>query len=192
MMDWFSFVSATVGTVFVLAGVLKAISSESLGTYLSAIGLGRTASTIVQRSLPLIEVALGVLLLSGVFVLVVGVISLGLAVVFVVVQLAARARGVAVQCGCFGPLDTGIATMWSLSGAVAVVAATAVISVGAAARAASDSASAGLDVSSRASGLVAAVAAVLGVALLGQTARLRETKVPPSAAKHGAVRGGVQ
>jgi len=53
-------------------------------------------------ALPLVEVALGVYLLVGAFVRPVAIVSCVLMAVFICAELQAWARGLSIDCGCFG------------------------------------------------------------------------------------------
>ena len=48
------------------------------------------------------EIALGVLLFLGIFLRPAGVISIGLLTVFIIAIISAWARGLTIDCGCFG------------------------------------------------------------------------------------------
>lgn len=57
---------------------------------------------VVASVLPLLEIALGVLLLAGVGTRVAAVVSAALLVVFLAGLAQAWARGLSIDCGCFG------------------------------------------------------------------------------------------
>ena len=48
------------------------------------------------------EIALGVLLLLGIFLRPAAVISIGLLTVFIIAIMSAWVRGLSIDCGCFG------------------------------------------------------------------------------------------
>jgi uncharacterized membrane protein YphA (DoxX/SURF4 family) len=58
--------------------------------------------TIVGWGLPFAEIALGVLLLAGVATRLVAVASAVLLLVFIAAVTSAAARGLSIDCGCFG------------------------------------------------------------------------------------------
>jgi uncharacterized membrane protein YphA (DoxX/SURF4 family) len=60
------------------------------------------AAKVVGAALPFVEVALGLLLLAGVAVRLTAGISAALLVVFVTGIVSAWARGLRIDCGCFG------------------------------------------------------------------------------------------
>jgi uncharacterized membrane protein YphA (DoxX/SURF4 family) len=60
---------------------------------------------VVGYGLPLFEIALGFYLVVGLFVRAAAAVSLALILVFIAVQAQAWARGLSIECGCFGSLD---------------------------------------------------------------------------------------
>ena len=58
--------------------------------------------TIVGWGLPFAEIALGVLLLAGIATRLVAVASAVLLLVFIAAVISAAARGLSIDCGCFG------------------------------------------------------------------------------------------
>jgi uncharacterized membrane protein YphA (DoxX/SURF4 family) len=59
-------------------------------------------ATIVGWGLPFAEIALGVLLLVGIATRLVALASAVLLLVFVAAVISAAARGLSIDCGCFG------------------------------------------------------------------------------------------
>jgi uncharacterized membrane protein YphA (DoxX/SURF4 family) len=57
---------------------------------------------VVAALLPWVEIAFGVLLLAGVGTRIVAVLSLALLVLFMAGVVQAWARGLSIDCGCFG------------------------------------------------------------------------------------------
>ena len=64
--------------------------------------LPSSLATIVGWGLPFAEIALGVLLLAGVATRLVAVASAVLLLVFIAAVTSAAARGLSIDCGCFG------------------------------------------------------------------------------------------
>jgi uncharacterized membrane protein YphA (DoxX/SURF4 family) len=60
------------------------------------------AARVVGAALPFVELALGVLLLVGLATRLAGAVSAALLAVFIVGIAAAWARGLSIDCGCFG------------------------------------------------------------------------------------------
>ncbi len=60
------------------------------------------AAKVIGAALPFVEIALGLLLLAGVAVRITAGISAALLVVFVTGIVSAWARGLRIDCGCFG------------------------------------------------------------------------------------------
>jgi uncharacterized membrane protein YphA (DoxX/SURF4 family) len=92
-----------IAIVFIIAGGLKvgdlSESTRAVNAYeVMPIGLGR----VIGSMLPLIEIAVGLLLLTGVATRVVAVVATGLFIVFITGIAQAWARGLTIDCGCFG------------------------------------------------------------------------------------------
>lgn len=58
-------------------------------------------------ALPLVDLALGLYFLAGLLVRQVAALSVALLLVFGAVQAQAWARGLSIECGCFGGIDQG-------------------------------------------------------------------------------------
>jgi uncharacterized membrane protein YphA (DoxX/SURF4 family) len=89
--------------VFLVSGVLKAIDPD--GTYVAVRAydvLPKAAVAVVAGVLPWLEIALGLLLLAGLATRAVAVAGAGLLLVFVAGVTQAWARGLSIDCGCFG------------------------------------------------------------------------------------------
>lgn len=91
------------GGVFLVAGALKVIDPQSSVAAVRAYRLlPSSLTTIVGWGLPFAEIALGVLLLIGVATRAVAAASAVLLVVFIAAVASAAARGLSIDCGCFG------------------------------------------------------------------------------------------
>ena len=89
--------------IFIIAGGLKvgdlAASGRAVNAYqVMPVALGR----VIGSALPLVEIALGLLLLAGLATRALGVVSAGLFIVFITGITQAWARGLTIDCGCFG------------------------------------------------------------------------------------------
>jgi uncharacterized membrane protein YphA (DoxX/SURF4 family) len=91
------------GGVFVAAGALKlpdpAASVRSVRAYQL---LPEAVVPAAGYGLPVLEVAVGLMLVLGVHVRLAAVVSAGLLVMFMVGVGSAWARGLTIDCGCFG------------------------------------------------------------------------------------------
>jgi uncharacterized membrane protein YphA (DoxX/SURF4 family) len=92
-----------VGGVWVWAGLLKLPDPDSSVTAVRAYQLLPTSlADGVGRALPMVEVILGACLLLGLLTRVAGVVSAVLQAAFVVGIASVWARGISINCGCFG------------------------------------------------------------------------------------------
>jgi uncharacterized membrane protein YphA (DoxX/SURF4 family) len=91
------------GAVFLIAGVLKAIDPQSSVAAVRAYRLlPSSLATMVGWGQPFAEIALGLLLLTGIATRVVAVATATLLLIFIAAVIAAAARGLSIDCGCFG------------------------------------------------------------------------------------------
>ena len=89
--------------VWLVSGVLKALDPDM--TYVAVRSydvLPRAGVAVVAAVLPWLEIALGLLLLAGVATRLLAAASAGLLLVFVAGVTQAWARGLSIDCGCFG------------------------------------------------------------------------------------------
>jgi len=102
-----------VGGVFVWAGAAKSLGRQDTILAVDAYRmLPRGLVTPVATALPWIEIAVGVFLLSGLFLRFAGVGSALLTLGFVVALAQAKARGLPIDCGCFGGGGPGDGVGW--------------------------------------------------------------------------------
>lgn len=103
-MAWIGFAARLlVGGVWIVAGVLKLPDPASSVRAVRAYQLlPETVVPAIGYVLPILEVLVGVLLVAGLLVRVSAVVSAVLFVAFVVGISAAWARGLQIDCGCFG------------------------------------------------------------------------------------------
>jgi uncharacterized membrane protein YphA (DoxX/SURF4 family) len=91
------------GGVFVVAGVLKVPDPAAAVRAVRAYHLlPETLVAPVAFGLPVVEIAVGLVLLAGVFVRTAAIASAVLLVVFLAAVGSAWARGLQIDCGCFG------------------------------------------------------------------------------------------
>lgn len=89
--------------VWLISGTLKAIDPDQTFVAVRAYNvLPDVGVEVVAAVLPFLELALGLLLLVGVGDRVVAVLSAALLLVFIAGVSQAWARGLSIDCGCFG------------------------------------------------------------------------------------------
>ena len=89
--------------VFLVSGVLKAVDPDATYVAVRAYDvLPRAGVALVAGVLPWLEIALGLLLLAGVATRAVAAVGAALLLVFVAGVTQAWARGLSIDCGCFG------------------------------------------------------------------------------------------
>lgn len=95
------------GGVLLVAGALKVPHPEASVTAVRAYQLLPTeAADVVGQALPIIEVIVGALLILGVFTRWAAVVGGLLMVAFIIGIASVWARGISINCGCFG--DGGV------------------------------------------------------------------------------------
>ncbi len=91
------------GGVFLVAGALKVSTPEAMAKATQAYQLlPHDLAAYVGYALPTIEILLGLLLLLGLFTRTAAVLTSLLVVAFVIGIAQAWARGLTIDCGCFG------------------------------------------------------------------------------------------
>ena len=89
--------------VWLVSGTLKAIDLDQTVVAVRAYDvLSRSAVDVVAAVLPFLEIALGLLLLLGIGTRLVAVVSGVLLLTFMAGVTQAWARGLSIDCGCFG------------------------------------------------------------------------------------------
>ena len=89
--------------VFLVSGVLKAIDPDATYVAVRAYDvLPKAGVALVAGALPWLEIVLGLLLLAGIATRAVAAVSAVLLVVFIAGVTQAWARGLSIDCGCFG------------------------------------------------------------------------------------------
>lgn len=92
-----------VGTVFVIAGATKVGDLAASGRAVAAYRLlPHDLATFVGAVLPFVEIALGLLLIVGLASRLCAVLAGVLLVIFISGVASAWARGLRIDCGCFG------------------------------------------------------------------------------------------
>ncbi|WP_073258205.1 MauE/DoxX family redox-associated membrane protein [Cryptosporangium aurantiacum] len=118
MLPWLPLVARLVlGGVWLWAGAAKATDLDASVRAVRAYRLlPEGAATVIGAGLPWLEIALGLLLVAGVAVRFGALFSAALMVVFLIGIVSAAARGLRIDCGCFGSggeLDAGQSTAYT-------------------------------------------------------------------------------
>ena len=91
--------------IWLVAGVAKLLDVTTFEQQITAYKmLPDGMVTLAAYGIPLLEIVLGIYLLVGALVRPAAIASCGLMVVFIIAQSQAWARGLSVDCGCFGSL----------------------------------------------------------------------------------------
>jgi uncharacterized membrane protein YphA (DoxX/SURF4 family) len=104
MLSWIGTLARlALGGVFLVAGALKVGDPDASVRAVQAYRLLPTdVAEVVGYVLPAVEIGLGLLLLLGLMTRVAAVAALILLVAFVIFVSSAWARGLSIDCGCFG------------------------------------------------------------------------------------------
>ncbi|MCW2739420.1 MauE/DoxX family redox-associated membrane protein [Nocardioides sp.] len=104
MKDWFGLVARLVtGGVWIVAGALKLpYPADSVRAVRAYDLLPEAVVPAVGHLLPVVEVVIGLCLVLGVMVRGTSVVSAVLFVAFIIGISSAWARGLSIDCGCFG------------------------------------------------------------------------------------------
>jgi uncharacterized membrane protein YphA (DoxX/SURF4 family) len=108
--NWVSLVARLIlGVVLVWAGLSKITNLEGSVHATSAYQiLPYELARVVGYALPFIEIAVGAMLIVGFFTRAMGLIGALMMLAFVIAIASVWARGIAIDCGCFGdggPID---------------------------------------------------------------------------------------
>ena len=92
-----------VGGIWLWAGLLKLPDPEASVTAVRAYQLLPTSSVdVIGRALPMVEVVVGTCLVLGLLTRVSGAVSAVLQLGFIIGIASVWARGISINCGCFG------------------------------------------------------------------------------------------
>jgi uncharacterized membrane protein YphA (DoxX/SURF4 family) len=99
--------------LFLWAGFAKAFERQSSILAVDSYDvLSEDAVRIVAAVLPWVEIGVAVLLVLGLFVRFAGLATAGLGVLFIAAMAQAKARGLEIDCGCFGGGGPGQGVTW--------------------------------------------------------------------------------
>ena len=94
------------GGIWLVAGIAKLADLTSFKQEVAAYDVAPSALVdLVAYGLPFFEIALGIYLLMGLLVRPAALLSTALMLLFIGVQAQAWARGLSIDCGCFGGLS---------------------------------------------------------------------------------------
>jgi uncharacterized membrane protein YphA (DoxX/SURF4 family) len=104
MLRWVGLVARlVVGGVWLWAGLLKVTETEASVTAVRGYQLlSPSLADAVGRVLPMVEVVLGACLILGLLTRVAGGVSALLQLAFIIGIASVWARGISINCGCFG------------------------------------------------------------------------------------------
>ncbi len=95
------------------AGLAKAFDHQDAILAVDAYDvLPEAAVRAVATVLPWLEIGVAVLLIAGLFTRVAGLATAALTVVFIAAMAQAKARGLQIDCGCFGAGGAGDGVSW--------------------------------------------------------------------------------
>ncbi|MCI0534836.1 MAG: DoxX family membrane protein, partial [Verrucomicrobiales bacterium] len=102
--NWLTwFLRLAVGGAFIAAGALKIASPEKFAVAVSNYRLlPHELINLVAILIPWVEVLAGLLVLAGIWLRAAALVITSLTVMFFVVITSALARGLNIECGCFG------------------------------------------------------------------------------------------
>ncbi len=96
----------TVGGLFIYAGVAKALTPLDFAQNIRNYGLvGQTLSFLAALVLPWLEIFAGLLLAAGVWRRSAALLISAMLALFILLTLVTIARGIDVDCGCFGAVS---------------------------------------------------------------------------------------
>ncbi len=102
------------GGVFLFAGVAKALDPGSLAASIRSYGLNLPEwfVSVSAYSLPYLEILLGLYLLAGLFTKPSAWTTNALMLLFIVALAQGAARGLEIDCGCFGAAGNEAGNLW--------------------------------------------------------------------------------
>jgi uncharacterized membrane protein YphA (DoxX/SURF4 family) len=110
---WRLLVRLVPAAVLLWAGLAKAFAyQESLLAVNAYDVLPQALVRPVAAVLPWVEIGVAILLVLGLFVRFAGIATAGLTGLFILAMAQAKARGLAIDCGCFGGGGAGDGVSW--------------------------------------------------------------------------------
>ncbi len=161
-----SFAAIFTAAVFLASGLGKFTARGAVGSFIEQLGIPRNWLPAINTVIPVVEIALGLLLASGIAIRQAALVSAVVAAGFLAAHLLSLARGNTASCRCFGALDTALRPAVSAIRAgvfLAVTIALAVLAAGSPAE---------VTPATVAGGVMAAVSYILAFHLINETASL--------------------
>jgi len=102
--------------IWLTAGIAKLFGLEHFREQVTAFKfLPHVLVTPFAYGLPFVEIFVGLYLLAGLFVVPAAILSCVLMVAFIVAMSQAWARGLSLDCGCFGALSRSKVGFWTVA-----------------------------------------------------------------------------
>lgn len=161
-----SFAAIFAAAIFLASGLGKFTARSAVSSFIEQLGIPKSWLPAINTVIPVAEIALGLLLTSGIAIRQAAVVSAVVATGFLAAHLLSLVRGNAASCRCFGTLDTALRPSVSAIRAGVFFAATTALAVLAAGSAAE------VTPATVAAGLMAAVGYILAFHLINETVTL--------------------
>lgn len=102
---WVTLVARLIlGVTLIVAGALKVTAIDAAINSVRAYKLlPFEVTALVGTALPIIEIVIGLMLVTGTFTRVAAVLGSGLMLAFIIGIISVWVRGISIDCGCFAP-----------------------------------------------------------------------------------------
>ena len=161
-----SFAAIFAAAVFLASGFGKFTARGAVSSFIEQLGIPKSWLPAINTIIPVAEIALGLLLASGIAIRQVSIASAVVAAGFLAAHFLSLARGSTTSCRCFGTLDTALRPTVSAARAGVFLAATIALAILAAGSAVE------VTPATVVGGLMAAISYILAFHLINETATL--------------------
>ena len=103
-----SFAAIFAAAVFLASGLGKLTARGAVSSFIEQLGIPRSWLPAINTIIPVAEITLGLLLVSGIAIRQVAMVSAVVAAGFLAAHLLSLVRGNTASCRCFGTLDTAL------------------------------------------------------------------------------------